>query len=118
MRLRPALRRTRATRVSALAAGLAAAGTLTLATSASAAAQADVTATLRVTITDGDSVMTQTAGIYTCHSDFTVGRAKDISVTVPAGQWVQVFSSHGCYDSLTISGATIETDGQVINFTL
>ncbi|GAA4061069.1 hypothetical protein [Streptomyces shaanxiensis] len=118
MGLRPALRRTRATRVSALAAGLAAAGTLTLATSASAAAQADVTATLRVTITDGDSVMTQTAGVYTCHSDFTVGRAKDISVTVPAGQWVQVFSSHGCYDSLTISGATIETDGQVINFTL
>ncbi|MGW6908543.1 hypothetical protein [Streptomyces sp. NPDC054940] len=50
--------------------------------------------------------------------DFTVGRAKDISVTVPAGQWVQVFSSHGCYDSLTIGGATIETDGQVIDFTL
>ncbi|MFJ8532227.1 hypothetical protein [Streptomyces sp. NPDC093591] len=116
MRLRPALRRTR---VSALAAGLAAAGALTLTTPASAAtAQADVTATLRVTITDGDSVMTQTAGVYTCHSDFTVGQAKDISVTVPAGQWVQVFSSHGCYDALNISGATIESDGQVISFTL
>ncbi|GHH10098.1 hypothetical protein [Streptomyces lanatus] len=112
---RPASRRTR---VSALAAGLAAAGALVLTSPASAAPRADVTATLRVTITDGDSVMTQTAGVYTCHSDFTVGRAKDISVTVPAGQWVQVFSSHGCYDSLNISGATIESDGQVISFTL
>ncbi|MDC0768948.1 hypothetical protein [Streptomyces sp. HD] len=62
--------------------------------------------------------MTQTAAVYSCHRDFTVGRAKDISVTVPAGQWVQVFSSHGCYDSINVSGATIETDGQVIDFTL
>lgn len=115
MRLRPALRRTR---VSALAAGLAVAGALAVAAPASAAAQADVTGTLRVTITDGDSVMTQTAGVYTCHDGFTVGQAKDISVTVPAGQWVQVFSSHGCYDALNISGAYIETDGQVIPFTL
>lgn len=115
MRLRPALRRSQ---VSALTASLAAAGALTLLSPASAAAQADVTATLRVTVTDGDSVMTQTAGVYTCHSGFTVGRAKDISVTVPAGQWVQVFSSHGCYDAINISGATIETDGQIISFTL
>jgi hypothetical protein len=62
--------------------------------------------------------MTRTAGAYTCHSDFTVGQVKDISVTVPAGQWVQIFRSHGCYDSLHISGATIERDGQVIGFTL
>jgi hypothetical protein len=110
--------RLRRTRLSALAAGLAAAGVLTVATPTSAAPQADVTATLRVTITDGDSVMTQTAGTYTCHDDFTIGQAKDISVTVPAGQWVQVFSSHGCYDSLNISGAYIETDGQIIPFTL
>ncbi|MBT2419322.1 hypothetical protein J7F01_32630 [Streptomyces sp. ISL-22] len=116
MRLRPAPRRTR---LCALAAGLAAAGALTLTAPASAVpAQADVTATLRVTITDGDSVMTQTAGVHTCHSGFSVGRAKDISVTVPAGQWVQVFSSHGCYDAINISGATIETEGQVISFTL
>ncbi|WP_159053042.1 hypothetical protein [Streptomyces regalis] len=115
MRLRPAPGRTR---VSALAAGLAVAGAPALTTPASAAAQAEVTATLRVTITDGDSVMTQTAGVYTCHSGFIVGRAKDISVPVPAGQWVQVFSSHGCYDSINISGANVETDGQVISFTL
>ncbi|MEU6251058.1 hypothetical protein [Streptomyces sp. NPDC047043] len=62
--------------------------------------------------------MTQTTGFYTCHSGFTVGEAKDISVTVCAGQWVQVFSSHGCYDALNVSGANIETDGQVIGFTL
>ncbi|MGI5373177.1 hypothetical protein ACQEV2_02710 [Streptomyces sp. CA-251387] len=115
MRLRPALRRTR---VSALAASLAAAGALTLTSPTSAAAHADVTATLRVTVTADDSVMTQTAGVYTCHSGFTVGQAKDISVTVPAGHWVQVFNSHGCYDALHISGAAIETDGQIISFTL
>jgi hypothetical protein len=115
MRLRSVLSRTR---FPALAAGLAATAALTVGTPASAAAQADVTATLRVTVTDGDSVMTQTAGQYTCHSGFTVGQAKDISVTVPAGQWVQVFSSHGCYDAITISGTYVETEGQVITFTL
>lgn len=115
MRLRSALSRTR---VTALATGLAATAALAVGTPASAAAQADVTATLRVTVTVGDSVMTQTAGQYTCHRDFTVGQAKDISVTVPAGQWVQVFSSNGCYDALRISGAYVESQGQVITFTL
>ncbi|MCX5337385.1 hypothetical protein [Streptomyces sp. NBC_00140] len=115
MRLFPALSRTR---VTALATGLAATAVLAAGTPASTTAQADVTATLRVTVTDGDSVMTQTAGQYTCHSGFTVGQAKDISVTVPAGQWVQVFSSHGCYDAIDISGTYIETAGQVITFTL
>jgi hypothetical protein len=38
---------------------------------------------------------------------------------IPGGALTaQVFSSHGCYDSLNISGATIETDGLVISFTL
>ncbi|WP_194238897.1 hypothetical protein, partial [Streptomyces spongiae] len=104
------------TRVSALAAGLAAAGLLAL--SAPASAAEDVSATLRVTITGGDSVYTQINGDYTCYQDFTVGKAKDIPVTVAEGQWIQVFSSNGCYDSLTIGGTYVERDGQVIELSL
>jgi hypothetical protein len=107
----------RRTGFSALAVGMAAAGTLALSSPVTAAEQ-DVTATLRVTVTSGDSVYTQINGSYTCHQDFTVGRAKDIRVTVPAGQWIQVFSSHGCYDSITIGGTTVDAGGQVIDLTL
>lgn len=84
-------------RLSALAAGLAAVGAVALASPASAAANADVTATLRVTTHSGDSIMTQTNGAYTCHRNVTPGQAKDIVVTVPDGQWVQVFATDGCY---------------------
>ncbi|MER6088866.1 hypothetical protein [Streptomyces bluensis] len=104
------------TRVLALAAGLAAAGSLAL--SAPASASGDVSATLRVTVTSGDSVYTQINGDYTCYRDFTVGTAKDIPVSVAEGQWIQVFSSNGCYDSLTIGGTYVERDGQVIELSL
>ncbi|MET9830648.1 hypothetical protein ABZ078_15320 [Streptomyces sp. NPDC006385] len=114
MRTRPLLRRTA---FSALAAGLAAAGTLALASPAPAAEQ-NVTATLRVKIAEGNSVYTQINGSYTCHENFTVGKAKDIKVTVPAGQWIQVFNSHDCYDSISIGGTRVDTDGQVIDIAL
>lgn len=115
MRLRPT---PHITRVSALAAGLAAAGSLALSAPASASASGDVSATLRVTVTSGDSVYTQINGDYTCYRDFTVGTAKDIPVSVAEGQWIQVFSSNGCYDSLTIGGTYVERDGQVIELSL
>lgn len=106
-------------RVSAVTAALAATGVLAL--SATPASAADtVSATLRVTIHQGDSVYTQINGTNTCHQGFTVGQAKDIPVTVNAGQYIQVFSSHSCYDAIIIGGVTINSDQdqQVIEISL
>jgi len=114
MRLRTIASRTG---MAALAAGIAAAGALVLPAPASAAD--NVTATLRVTLTRGDSMYTIINGIYNCTRNFTVGQAKDVTVTVPRNRNFWVFPSRSCYDVANpLATVVAGTDGQVVNLTL
>ncbi len=127
MMSRPASRRPRlrlALGASLAALSLAFAPTAASATTTSQAA--DVTVTLRITIGAGDpswpadSVIigmpddSPSGHYWECHRDFTTDVPKDITVTVPEGTFLPVWSSHGCYDSLRHGNATATTDGEVI----
>lgn len=97
-------------------------------TAASAAPRSDdVTVTLRITIGVGDpswhadsviiGVPSSSSGSgreWRCELNFSTGVAKDVQVTVPAGTYLPVWSSHGCYDALRNASAVATTDGQVI----
>jgi hypothetical protein len=85
-----------------------------------------VTVTLRITIGAGDSSWPTGSVIigmpdespsgryWECHPDFTTDVPKDITVTVPEGMFLPVWSSHGCYDSIRHGNATATTDGEII----
>ncbi|MBA2813864.1 hypothetical protein E0500_042800 [Streptomyces sp. KM273126] len=97
-------------------------------TAASAATQVtDVTVTLRITIGVGDpswpadsdviGVPSSSSGSgrgWECRQGFTTGVPKDVTVTVPEGTFLPIWSSHACYDSLTNGTADATTDGEVI----
>ncbi|TDC77651.1 hypothetical protein [Streptomyces hainanensis] len=113
----------------ALGAALAAL-TLALAPTAASATTtspaADVTVTLRITIGVGDpswpadSVIVgmpdgSAGGRYwACHQGFSTGVPRDVTVTVPEGTFLPVWSSHGCYDALRNGTAVATTDGEVL----
>ncbi|GAB2885334.1 hypothetical protein [Streptomyces mayteni] len=113
----------------ALGAALAALALALAPTAASAATTsqaADVTVTLRITIGVGDpswpadSVIigmpddSASGRYWACHQGFSTGVPKDVTVTVPEGSFLPVWSSHGCYDALRNGNAVATTDGEVL----
>jgi hypothetical protein len=93
-------------------------GALALLGASTAFADETITATLVITLSRGDSVYTQMNGVYTCHRGFEIGIPKSLELKVPKGQYVQVFSSDGCYTSLVITGVTLNEDEQIIQLDL
>ncbi|MCF1592276.1 hypothetical protein [Streptomyces muensis] len=115
-------------RMSVVAGSILTAGTLAVTPAAAAPAQqeaSDVTVILRITVNPDpswaeDAVMISVPGSHgnwDCHTGFAPHVPKDVEVSVPANTNVTIWSSHGCYDAIQMSGAWIpqDKDGQVIN---
>lgn len=122
MRLFSAIARRAAT--SAMAVGLAVAGTVAM--SAPSHAADNVTVTVRVTLTAPNthpSVAFKVDGSVSgrnCHRGLVLGQARELSLTAPKGHQVTVYPSVHCY-FLLAKGSTVitpERDGQVFDLTL